>query len=97
MFFIGGTIRKYCLDMAFQTDFKYLEDVISSFTWVPNDSDLGCKKLELGSSEKNENDFLKVCICNDRPCNNGSKISPSTTIGLMIAIMIIIIALVYKL
>ena len=97
MFFIGGTIRKYCLDMAFQTDFKYLEDVISSFTWVPNNSDRGCKNIELGKSEKNAKDFLKVCICNESSCNNGSRLNPSTTIGLMIAIMIIIIALVYKL
>ena len=68
---IGGTVRKYCLDMAFQMDFKYLEDVISSFTWVPNDSDHGCKKLELGKSENNVNEYMKVCICNELPCNNG--------------------------
>ena len=87
---IGGTVRKYCLDMAFQMDFKYLEDVISSFSWIPNDSDLGCKKLELGKSEKNAIEYMKVCICNELPCNNGEDLNHHANINLIVPIIMML-------
>ena len=76
--------------MAFQTDFKYLEDVISSFSWVPKDANNGCKKLGLGKSENNVNEYLKVCICDQLPCNNGVSLHDLKSISMTAPIIIIV-------
>ena len=76
--------------MAFQTDFKYLEDVISSFSWVPKDANNGCKKLGLGKSENNVNEYLKVCICDQLPCNNGVSLHNLKSISMTAPIIIIV-------
>ena len=76
--------------MAFQADFKYLEDVISSFSWVPKDANNGCKKLGLGKSENNAKEYLKVCICDQLPCNKGVRLHNLKSISMTASIMIIV-------
>ena len=90
---VGGSIRKYCLDMAFQADFKYLEDVISSFSWVPKDANNGCKKLGLGKSENNAKEYLKVCICDQLPCNKAVRLQNIKSISMTAPIMIVVFSI----
>ena len=59
--------------MAFQTDFEYLQDVISSFSWIPSGSPDGCKRISIDTSQNKVNESLKVCVCNENACNSSKQ------------------------
>ena len=78
----GASVKKYCLDMAFQKQFEYLEDVIFTFQMLPTESFDGCRTIGSNSTnntsneslmETKNNETLTICICDQDKCNSAKQ------------------------
>ena len=90
----GGYMRTYCLDIVFQSDFGYLEEVVSSFSWIQADSTKSCKVINSKKNQYLVNESLTVCVCNQQP-NNSAKQQQKRSMILQQKTTVILIALVF--
>ena len=87
-------MRTYCLDIVFQSDFGYLEEVVSSFSWIQADSTKSCKVINSKKNQYLVNESLTVCVCNQQP-NNSAKQQQKRSMILQQKTTVILIALVF--